>query len=549
MNSLFSEMSKPVRHNPAVRNFDQWWDAETRRRAKRLKAIYTIEDKDVYNALVKLDSEQCKNSYVYWVSNYGWVTNPKHPVPARRQIPFVLWPDQYKIAKKAIASMQGEDKTVYLINKTREGGVSWIIVSVYYWMWRFHSNFLAKMGSRKQDLVDDKTIDSLFGKMRYLHKRQPSHLRERKVKDILLNVSNLRNGSEIIGESTNKGFGRGGRRTSILIDEYAHVPREIAFQCWAAIESVATSVILPSSPNGPGNKFYDLYCSLPSEWVDEYDWTINPYRDEDWKKNILLSLTLEEFNEEYECSFDVRRGGKVFQFDKDTHVYTEESFEWNQAKEIARTAWQFVAGWDFGTGPSNTSCLLGLVNYVDGDNIPDLYIDDELVFNRVASGKIAAEVFNRQLQYGSSKIHYGDPAAVHKESDQSSWENNLRDAGINFYPLHQWYNTVEGITHLIQIVQWMIDSGKLKIHARCRILIESINNWMWNVPDGIPIEHANKNMILPRKDYYSHQCNALMYLCGAVHDLMRRREHVERQAQKSLERSSLSSVMKTARRV
>lgn len=552
VHNQLESMSKPVMHRPDRMPMETWWELETRRRAARLKSIYSIADRNLYNAIAKVDKENCANSFVYWVSNYGWVTNPKDPVPARRQIPFVLWPDQYKIAKKIIAAIDNPEKIVYLINKTREGGVSWIVISVYYWMWRFRSGFLAKMGSRKQDLVDDKTIDSLFGKLRYVHKRQPAHLREKKTKDILLNFTNYRNTAEIIGESTNAGFGRGGRRTSLFLDEYAHVPREIAYPCWNSIESVAGSIIVPSSPNGPGNKFYDLYCDLPSEWVDEYNWTINPYRDENWKSNVLLSLKQEDFNQEYECSFDVHLGGKVWKFDKVSVTYNEESYEWGQVKSLARSSWQLVGGWDFGATVSNTVNLIGLINYVeDGTDIPDLYIDDELVFNRVEAGKIISEAKSRESSYGNQpRVHYGDPSAKQKESDQMSWEMNLRQGGINFIPLNAWYNTIEGINHSISVVQWMLDSGKLKIHERCRILLESITNWMYNVPDGVPMEYLNKETILPRKDFYSHQTNALMYICCAVRDIMKIPRHNSQKLKMVDTKShSVGSVMKNARKV
>lgn len=525
MNSL-ELISKPILHEPLIMDFDTWWEKETRRRVTRLKSILSIEDQDVYKQIAMFDAQQCRNSFLYWVSNYGWVTNPKHPVPARRQIPFVLWPKQYQIAKKAIATMKTDDKTVYLINKTREGGVSWIIVSVYYWMWRFHKNFYAKMGSRKQDLVDDKTIDSLFGKMRYIHEKQPAHLRERKVKDILLNFTNLRTGSEIIGESTNAGFGRGGRRNSILIDEFAHVPKEIAYQCWKSIESVSSSIILPSSPNGPANKFYELFTTMPADFVDEYDWSINPYRDENWKQNILLSLTLDEFNEEYGCSFENRAKGKVFKFDRIGSCFDEDSFEWKKNRKDAMANWPLLGGWDFGTGPSNTSCMIALLDYKENEEIPDIIITDEAVFNRTKVVDIAARVKEIERTYGNQhKVHFGDPTSETKESDQSSWSSNLRQGGINFFPLNHWYNTVEGINYCVEVVQWFLDSGKLKIHARCKILIESIINWAYNVPENIPIEFVSKEAILPRKDYYSHQTNALMYLCVAAKDVMCRKIH------------------------
>jgi hypothetical protein len=96
---------------------------------------------------------------------------------------------------------------------------------------------------------------------------------------------------------------------------------------------------------------------------------------------------------------------------------------------------------DFGSGPSWTVCLFALVTW--GKNRePTLWYDRELVCQRLAAHEIAVEIITAvRSEYGHNHCFVGDPSGRNKESDQESWESNLRRAGVPIDCLPADYNT------------------------------------------------------------------------------------------------------------
>ena len=70
-----------------------------------------------------------------------------------------------------------------------------------------------------------------------------------------LKLINLENGSKIEGESTTDNIGRGGRRTSMLIDEFAAFEGG-GYDVLSATADNTNSRVFNSTPNGTGNAFY-----------------------------------------------------------------------------------------------------------------------------------------------------------------------------------------------------------------------------------------------------------------------------------------------------
>jgi hypothetical protein len=517
-----SDVSKPVRHDPDQLSYRQWWAAEMRRRGQRLRRIYEL-DADSRRATLAADYWMCREHPQYWMENYGWMIAPKAAEEEEREVPMVLFDKQVELLGLLERSLSEDpplgivDSFPVVLNKAREFGATWICMHMSYWIWRFWKLSSVKMLSRKEALVDDRTVDSLFGKIRYLHGRQPHHLREREVDDVFLRWGNPRNKSEIIGEATNEGAGRGGRKTLIIFDEYAHVPPRVAAAAYMSCESVAKAIWLPSTPNGKANKFFELRESLPTECYFEMDWREHPYRDEAWKKGKLLTLTQGEFEQEYECSFSATKVGKVWTVNRSAIEYDEEDSEWVRKREQARRAWWHVGGWDFGSGPSATVCLFAVIEKHEDDPIPTIWVDDELVWLRTDAHIVAQDALQKMRNYSPSfNAHWGDPAGKQKDSEQMSWDERLRANRVPLQMLPDAFNTRDGIDWMIKQAQWLLDSSKMRVHTRCRATWEAIEEWRYDIPEGVPIELISKEYIGPRKDSKSHPANALMYLVGAV---------------------------------
>lgn len=128
-----------------------------------------------------------------------------------KDLQFELYPFQIDYAKKLFKHID-ESKDLF-VEKSRDMGVSWTTCAVILWYFLFEEGFQCLIGSRKEDYVDNKTIDSLFGKLDYLIKSLPWKIQGYKEDKhrLFMKLSNPENGSNIQGESANANFSRGGR--------------------------------------------------------------------------------------------------------------------------------------------------------------------------------------------------------------------------------------------------------------------------------------------------------------------------------------------------
>jgi hypothetical protein len=509
----------PTPHDPEAASLNEWWRVEVTRRLKRLHRFTSIRDPELRDEALAADAAKCARDPVYWISQYGWLLDPREEDPVKREVPFVPWDGQVELIDWLLQKVQ--DGGVGLVNKGRELGISWTCLYLCYWKWRFEDRFGAKLGSRKEELVDDSTQDSLFGKLRYIHSKQPAHLRETYVKDQFRHLTNARNHSELVGEATNLGFARGGRKTVALVDEFAHIHPNFQSFIFTSLESVARTTWLVSTPNTQGDRFYQLFLDLPRDSVFEIYWQANPYKNEVWRQSKLLAMRPEEFAREHDGQFIAPSIGKIWFPKRELVAYNEETPEWAEKSAHARSAWQAFGGWDFGSGASLLCSMFALLDWGPQRGDPVLWIDNELSWKSTSWRTAGQDAIQMQAGYGWGRpVHYGDPAGIQRESDQGSWETHLQSAGVPLTCLGPWFNSREGIEWMIRQVQVMMDDGRLRVHERCSYLWSCLDNWRRDAPEGIDPETLNKVYVSPRKDQFSHGANALMYLVGGVLQLL-----------------------------
>jgi len=180
----------------------------------------------------------------------------KHP-----QLPFLLFDFQKEAVKEVVESIfKGED---ILIEKSRDMGVSWLIISIALWFWlrRMAGNDIL-IGSRKFDYVDKKgSLDTLIEKFRYnLYQLHPAFLPDgfdANRHDNVGNILNSETGSFIRGEANNPNFATSGRYLFILADEYSKW-EETDEQAWTSMGDSSPCRIALSTPWGMGRKFAKL---------------------------------------------------------------------------------------------------------------------------------------------------------------------------------------------------------------------------------------------------------------------------------------------------
>jgi len=192
------------------------------------KRILERAEKD--NGLQKELLSACTLSRLYWLNTFGWTFSPhlfingeKRPNPYPHQ-PFISW-DIQDFAFNELGDAIDNGKSLG-IDKSRQMGVSWLIIAVLSHLWLFYPDQKIAELSRIEDFVDMPGEDKcLFWKHDYIHTRLPQWMcppacLPGQKNRVSMRISNVWNGSLISGEATTKNAARGGTKSVVFTDEF-----------------------------------------------------------------------------------------------------------------------------------------------------------------------------------------------------------------------------------------------------------------------------------------------------------------------------------------
>ncbi len=125
----------------------------------------------------------------------------------------------------------------------------------------------------------------------------------------------LENGSRIIAAATSSSAIRGWSFNCILLDEFAHVPTQIAEEFFTSVYPTITSgqstkMFIISTPNGLNMFYYywkgavnkqNGYVPFEVHWSEVPVYPGGPLRDEKWKEDMIKKTSEKQFQQEFEC--------------------------------------------------------------------------------------------------------------------------------------------------------------------------------------------------------------------------------------------------------
>jgi len=121
----------------------------------------------------------------------------------------------------------------------------------------------------------------------------------------------IENGSKVIAAATSSSAVRGSSFNIIFLDEFAHVPQNIAESFFTSVyptisSGESTKVLIVSTPLGL-NMFYKMWIEAEegrSDYVPiEVHWSEMPGRDGKWKEETIRNTSEVQFTQEFECEF------------------------------------------------------------------------------------------------------------------------------------------------------------------------------------------------------------------------------------------------------
>ncbi len=450
---------------------------------------------------------------IFFIENFGWTLNPKQDP---NHFPFILFDYQKDAIRKTIASI--DNGLDLFIEKSREMGISWLIfvyIPLWYWLFRDGVNFL--LGSYKEKLVDDGTVDSLFGKVDYALDSLPWWMLPKNFNKnkhrTKLKLENPVNSNYITGDTMNANFGRGSRKTAILFDELGFW--DYAKEAWESAGDSTDCRIANSTPHG-----YNYYAMLKDTGIDvlTLHWRLHPLKDEAWYQFEKLRRTEEEVAQELDISYSKSREGRVYP--EWTEGFVEKGrYDYDPSLTL-------YIGWDF--GKTDNCAMIWLQRNIDGSyRIIDTYtrtgknIDFFVPFvTGIFTGEneyLYTEEERAMIEVHKNwkrATHFGDPAGRFQNavSDETVF-SVLKTHGIivNFKENWKEFNLRKRAAKMV-----IMDKIYLNENQRSRYFDICMINAAYPrvLVEGNPDIRSDK----PRHDYTSHFRSAFEYLCLGLED-------------------------------
>lgn len=453
---------------------------------------------------------------IFFIENFGYTLDPR-PQAVLTHIPFILFDYQKDAIRRMVDHIDnGRD---WLVEKSRDMGMSWVLfayVPLWYWLFDDGSNFL--LGSYKEALVDDRTIDSLFGKIDYAVDSLPNWLLPNGFKKSKhrnhMKLTNPVTQNTITGDTMNPDFGRGSRKTCILFDELAFW--DYGKDGWESSGDSTACRIANSTPNG-----YNFFAMLRETEIDisTYHWKEHPLKDEMWYEFEKARKTEEAVARELDISYSNSLEGRVYSEWNDAFV-ERGLFEYNPEIPL-------YVGWDFGKTDDTAIIWVQKVNgklrIVDtyrnsGKNI-DFYIP-------FITGMIPSDRYNynpEEIQLiekhkdWKTGTHFGDPAGRFRNqvSDETVIDI-LRNHGIHVNFRDQWKEFQKRKSAAKNRIRDGIEMNETPRTEYFHICM--LNAAYPQVKSGGVKQTRSEK---PKHDYTSHYRSAFEYLCLGL------QEHVD----------------------
>jgi len=369
---------------------------------------------------------------LFWMNSFCWVYEPREDHRANHDstiphLPFITYTYQDEYVKDVYnAIFAGKN---LLTEKSRDMGATWIVLTVFQWFWQFGSagnDFL--LGSRKEAYVDKfGDMDTLFEKLRYQLKRQPTFLLPDGF-DInnhtkYMNIINPATGSNIVGEANNKFFGTGGRRKAVFFDEFAKWEHTDA-AAWQSCSDVTQCKIVVSSAHGKQNHFYKLRAGKAGVIKKvKLHWRKHPHKDNAWYAAEKKRRSVADVAAEIDIDYSASVSNKAYEsYDPAVHI---GHVDYNPKVAITLMC-------DFNIDP-----MSWVLAHEYG---PRCEIFGEIILHTTSTAMATKHFINRFKNHRFKHVEiYGDATGQHRQraaaglvSDYSIMTNMLEAAGWSY---------------------------------------------------------------------------------------------------------------------
>ena len=248
---------------------------------------------------------KCSQDPIYFIKNYVRIVSLGEGL-----VPFKLYDYQEQIVNTV------HNNRFSIAKLPRQSGKSTTMVSYILHYILFNQNMNVAILANKQA-----TAREILSRLKLAYEYLPLWLQQGIVEWNKGSIE-LENGSRIIASSTSASAVRGGSFNMIFLDEFAHVPQNIAEEFFSSVYPTITSgqstkVLMVSTPNGlnlfyhywrgatksPGEHGKNEYIPIEVHWSQVPKFPGGPLRDQEWKDQQVKNTSEQQFQSEFECDF------------------------------------------------------------------------------------------------------------------------------------------------------------------------------------------------------------------------------------------------------
>lgn len=263
---------------------------------------------------------------LHWFEYYAWGFDPRPDTPLS-VMPFAPFDFQVEYLKWL-------HKTIFvyrrggLVEKSRDMGATVATVLFDVWAWLAMPGFTALLGSRKENLIDDKeNMDTLFQKARFQIELLPQwqHPKGFDMRKHMgyMKISNPETKAALTGEAPTGKWGRQARATMAMGDEWAHWP-DGGYPQHVSVSMTTKSVIKVSSVYGKLNQFYEERHSKGANFFT-MRWHEHPWKDHRWYNGLEPGyfgppMSKELIAQEVDINYEASQPGRVWPMYSEPHT-------------------------------------------------------------------------------------------------------------------------------------------------------------------------------------------------------------------------------------
>lgn len=216
--------------------------------------------------------QMCKRDPLFFINLAVFIYEPRTEPPEVRT--FVTYPFQDESVLKLLQTFGRRDHGV---EKSRDQGASWLWLAFIVWRWCFSSMGDYMLVSRNEALVDSSDDrDALMVKVEFMVSRLPGFLRPNYTRRFKV-IVNEDLGGVINGTATTADIGVGGRKTAILMDEFARFKPADGYEVLGCTQHTTNCRLFISTPYGDSGAYYDVMHRPASLLVKhQFKWSRHP---------------------------------------------------------------------------------------------------------------------------------------------------------------------------------------------------------------------------------------------------------------------------------